>query len=51
MTRSKEARSRSIRLTTNITGRPNSAANFQTRSVWTSTPETASSTMIAESAA
>ena len=51
MTRSKDARSRSIRLTTKRTGRPNSVANFQTLSVWTSTPETASRTMIAESAA
>ena len=40
-----------MRLTTNMTGRPNSVANFQTRSVWTSTPETASRTMIAASAA
>ena len=38
ITRSKEARSRSIRLTTKRTGRANSAANFQAFSVWTSTP-------------
>ena len=51
ITRSKDARSRSMRLTTKITGRPNSAANFQARSVWTSTPETASRTMMTASAA
>ena len=48
--RSKEARSRSMRLMTKRTGLPNSAANFQTRSVWTSTPETASRTIKAASA-
>ena len=51
ITRPPSAFSRSIRLTTIIFGRPNSSATCQAFSVWTSTPATASTTMMAASAA
>jgi len=51
MTRPPSARSRSIRFTTIMRGRPSSSATFQAFSVWTSTPATASTTRRAASAA
>ena len=45
----KSARSRSIRLTKTSRGSPYSCANFETFSVWTSTPATASTTSTAPS--
>ena len=47
--RKKSARSRSSRLTTMARGRSNSLANFQTFSVCTCTPATASTTTTAAS--